>query len=174
MISNTTGCWWHAGDLADRDMFIFMQFLIFTFSSLWHNRVRENYDSPRLGNPNLWAQKTKDDSDENKKQVVFHFISTGKSDLGRNKGAIIIKLKKKAYGFLFPAQTTAVATVDSTVAQGHPHYWSEARRHEASAGSCGGRVTQKKWWKYKWEPVATWTYGRDNVKERKEKCKTNI
>lgn len=43
----------------------------------------------------LSGPENKDDSNKKESQLLFHFISTGKSGWGRNKGAIIIKFKKK-------------------------------------------------------------------------------
>lgn len=50
----------------------------------------------------LSGPENKDDSNKKESQLLFHFISTGKSGWGRNKGAIIIKFKEKGLWLSIP------------------------------------------------------------------------
>lgn len=50
----------------------------------------------------LSGPENKDDSNKKESQLLFHFISTGKSSWGRNKGAIIISLRKRGLWLSIP------------------------------------------------------------------------
>lgn len=78
-------------------------FTVTSYRGGWGGKSATLWDQAIL----LSGPENTDDSNKKENQLLFHFISTGKSDWHRNKGPIIIKFKKRAYGFPFPKQTTS-------------------------------------------------------------------